>query len=192
MLLSLAALALAEPSPAPHERAEVHAPAPPPPAVHARASHRPPPPRHRRAAPTHRPPPEPQNDVSIVLNVVDAPGPMLSVGGELALTRQASLDLHGGLGSYGGLGLYEVGGDVRGYFAGDFDRGLFLSGGVGLANTTPTALGSAATVVGGDLGGKVTLPAGLTLEGSVGLAAYMAEEVGVLSPTLKLGVGWSF
>lgn len=156
------------------------------------ASHRRPPPRERRPPPRREAAEPRTHHLSLTIDLVDLPGPLVTGGAELALTPRASLVGHGGLGGNEGIALYEIGADVRGYFAGDFDRGLYVSGGIGLTNAMPLAPGLTATTYEGDLGGKVTLPVGLTLEGAVGLAAYTAPELGVLSPTLKVGVGWSF
>jgi hypothetical protein len=137
-------------------------------------------------------PAAPDNNVSVMVNALNVPAPLLSVSAEGALGRKVGLVGTGGLGFAQDVALYDVGADLRGYVIGDFDRGLFLSGGVGTTNFTPVSAGVSSLTIDGAVGAKFTFDFGLTLDGSIGVAAYTNEQLGVVSPTAKIGVGWSF
>ena len=151
----------------------------------------PPGPRHRRAAP-HRPPPAPDNHATISVNLLDIPAPLLSAEGEFAVGRRAGLAIGGGFGIGDTGALYRANGDLRGYFVGDFDRGWFVEAGGGVTNFTPLTMGEQAGIVSADIGGKYTFTPGFTILGSVGAAFYGTGDLGFVSPTAKIGLGWSF
>lgn len=162
-------------------------PPPPPPRVHHHS--------HVEVVEAEAPAPRPRapdNDVSILVNLVDVPVPLLSGGVEFALGRKLGLAGTVGVGFSDTGALYDAGADLRGYLLGDFDRGLFVGGGLGVTNLTPVSVGVDATTFDGFVGGKYTFRGGLTFEAALGAEAYTTETIGVLSPTAKVGVGWSF
>ncbi len=165
-------------------RPRVHRYAPPP----YRYAPPPPPPPATRAAPA----PAGDHDVSILLNLVQAPNPLLSGQAEVALGERVALVATGGIGANEITALYDVGGAVRAYPLGDFDAGLFVSGGLGATNFTPVSAGLHAMSLDTELGGKFALAFGLTAEAAVGVSYLDTPEYGVITPTARVAVGWSF
>jgi hypothetical protein len=165
------------------------------PDAHAHPGHpprRPPPPPPREApARVERPA---EHGFSVVVNVVDAPTPLLSAGVEAALGRRASVGSTLGLGVTDRVGLYDFHVDARGYALGTFDTGLFVGAGAGVTNYTPVSYGIETPKLAAFAGGKLTLPVGLTLEASVGAEAHLdlLDEAALIAPAARVGVGWSF
>lgn len=149
-----------------------------------------PPPRHHRRA--HAEPSHAEHDVTLTIDLVELPTPLLSAGVEAGLGRRVGVGVNGGVGFYKDGALYDVGAELRGYFLGDFDTGLYVSGGGGMTNLTPLTLGDQAATVEAALGGKYTLPFGFSADASIGVAYYGMPELGLVSPTARIGVGWSF
>lgn len=150
----------------------------------------PPGPRHRRAAP--RPPPAPDNQATVSINLIDIPAPLISGDVEMALGRRAGLAVGGGFGIGDTSVLYRAQGDLRGYFLGDFDRGWFVEAGGGVTNFTPLTMGDRAGLASAAIGGKYTFTPGFTMQGSVGAAFYGTGDLGFVSPTARIALGWSF
>jgi hypothetical protein len=149
-----------------------------------------PPPRHHRRADVAPAPPE--RNVTLTVDLVDLPMPLLSAGVELGVGRRVGLGVNGGVGFYPQGALYDVGAEVRGYFLGDFDVGLYVGAGGGTTNLTPLTLGDQAVTAEATLGAKYTFPVGFSADMSVGVAYYGMPELGLVSPTGRIGVGWSF
>ena len=151
----------------------------------------PPPAREQRSTARVRRP-DPTHDVAVTVNVVDMPTPLLSANVELALGRKVGLLGTGGVGVASTGALYDLGADVRGYFVGDFDRGIFVGGGAGVTNLSPFAMGAPAGTLDVFVGAKFTASFGLTADVAVGVEAAGHQEIGGIYPTAKVGVGWAF
>lgn len=163
-------------------------PAPPPPPRYRRPPPPPPPPpvavHHARPADTH--------DVSLTLSATHLTVPMAAATAEFSLGDRGGIGVTGGLGAYQGAMLVELGGELRGYAVGDFDRGLYL--GVGARGTSvpfyqPTDLSAAGAVF---VGGKYTFAVPITLDLQLGPQLVANDDALVLGPYIKAGVGVSF
>lgn len=159
-----------------------------------RPYHRPPPP----PPPRHRRPVAPavvetvDHNVTLSLSALPLAMPMLELSGEARLADKASLGLIGGMGTLSGIPRFELGAQARGYFAGDFDRGLALGvegryGNLSLGDRSDRVL-----AVGPVLAAKYTGRVPLTVEGQLGLAYVQAQQWGGIEPIVRLNFGWSF
>lgn len=157
-----------------------HRPPPPPP-----PPRRPPPPPPPRPAPKA----DPGHDLSLTLSTTDLGYGLLTGNLEARLAPEVSL---GGTLGLGGWGRYRLGGELRGYVVGNFDRGLFLGAGVESTNVGWFDLDGGAVGVSGFGGAKLALPPGFTLEGKLGVEALGDGAVGYLQPVAALNLGWSF
>lgn len=165
------------------ESHRAHRPPPPPP-----PPRRPPPPPPPRPAP----PADPVHEVSLTLSATDLAFGLLTGNLEARLAPEVSLVGTLGLGSDGQQGRYRLGGELRGYVVGDFDRGLFLGAGVEATNVGWFDLDGGATGLSGFGGAKLTLPVGLTLEGKLGVEGLGDGRFGYLQPVAAVNLGWSF
>lgn len=163
-----------------------------------RPIHRPPY-RGYRAPPRHQPP-EPERSpvasthhVSLTASVLDPAVGAFGLGAEFRATPQLGVGLEGALGSNGEIGLYRVGVDVRQYFVGNFDTGLFVGVGVDAGNYHFFAPIEPNVAVGPTLGAKFTVPViPITLSGSVGADLVVSDTRLMVAPSLAASVGFSF
>lgn len=163
----------------------------------------PPPPPYRRYGPPPRrrpapPPPAPApvqselHDVSLSVSALHLSLPMAAIDGDIRLAPRASLNLTGGLGSHSGETLFDVGAQVRGYAAGDFDRGLYLGVGARYTDVPFYELSDNAVALDAVVGVKYTFDVPLTLDAQVGPQFVNSAAWRALGPMVKLNVGWSF
>lgn len=150
-----------------------------------------PPPRERSHAKVRREK-DVDHAVSVLVTVIDIPAPLFAASAEVALGRNVGLLGSGGIGfsEYGAL--YDLGGDVRLYAAGDFDTGVFVGGGAGVTNISPFAMNDRAVTFEAFVGAKHASRIGLTGEVTVGVEAANHADIGGLYPKVTFGLGWSF
>jgi hypothetical protein len=117
---------------------------------------------------------------------------MAEVNAEFRLGTNGGLGVTGGLGASGGQSLYELGTELRGYAAGNFDRGVFLAVGGRLTDVpfyAPTDSAFAGDVA---VGGKYTFDVPLTLEAEVGPQLVASRDWHAFGPMVKVNLGFSF
>lgn len=147
----------------------------------------PPPPRHPVEASVSA-----THNVSLSISALPLTLPMLELSAEARLTPKSSLSLIGGLGGYQGVPRYELGAQARGYFLGDFDRGIALGLEGRYSNLSIGSIVEPTVAVGPMLAAKYTGRVPLMLEGQLGLAYVQGSGWGGLEPIGRVNVGWSF
>lgn len=159
-----------------------------------RPAHRPyrAPPRHQPAEP-ERAPVAATHTVSLTASALDPAVGAFGLGAEFSATPHLGVGLEGALGSNGQVGLYRVGVDLRQYFVGNFDTGLFVGVGVDAGNYHFFAPTEPNVAVGPTLGAKFTLPVvPITFSGSIGADLVVSSHRTLVAPSLAASVGFSF
>lgn len=147
--------------------------------------HQPVEPEHVNEASTHT--------VSLTASALDPAVGAFGLGAEFRATPHVGVGLEGALGSNGQVGLYRVGVDVRQYFVGNFDTGLFVGVGADAGNYHFFAPTEPNLAVGPTLGAKFTVPVvPITLSGSIGADLIVSSSRMMVAPTVAASVGFSF
>jgi hypothetical protein len=117
---------------------------------------------------------------------------MIGGSAEFRASDNVGIAVNGGLASEFGVGIYDIGAEARLYGVGDFSRGLFLAADLGTTDADPIQIGESMARVGGWAGGKLAFRGGLTIEGALGVQAYLNDTHGVIGPAANVGLGFSF
>lgn len=156
-------------------------------------------PRHHRPAPRREPPPperpavQSTHQVSVTASVLDPAVGAFGLGAEFRATPKTGVGVEGALGSNGEVGLYRFGVDVRQYFVGNFDTGLFVGLGADVGNYHFFAPIEPNVAFGPTIGAKFTVPVvPITLSGSVGADLVASDTRLVVAPSVAASVGFSF
>ncbi len=130
--------------------------------------------------------------VALTISPLHLITPLVELTGEFKLKEKMSLAAIGGLGRSAGVNLWELGGQARYYFLGDFADGLLLGAEVLYVNASYGGASANGFSPGVMAGGKTTFDFGLVLDGQVGGAWFQSGGGGSVGLLLNLNVGWAF
>lgn len=133
-----------------------------------------------------------ERKVSVTVSPLHLVVPMVELTGEFRLDDKVGLAAIGGVGSSAGVALWELGGQARYYFLGDFADGLLVGAEVLYAKASLGGASANGLSPGVMAGGKTTFDFGLVLEAQAGGAWFQSGGGGSLGLLLNANLGWAF
>lgn len=133
-----------------------------------------------------------EKDVTLSLSPLHFAMGMVGLNGEFRVSDDVGLSLGGALGADDLGTLYDINAQIKGYAAGDFDRGLSLGMEVRYGNADLFWVHGPAWAIGPVIGAKYTFDGGFTVEGQVGGEFVNGDGFVALAPTANLNLGFSF
>ena len=130
--------------------------------------------------------------VSITLSPLHLTVPLVELTGEFKVDDKVGLAAIGGVGSSAGVALWELGGQARYYFLGDFADGLLVGAEVLYAKASLGGASANGLSPGVMAGGKTTFGFGMVVEAQAGGAWFQSGGGGNVGLLLNVNLGWSF
>lgn len=135
---------------------------------------------------------ERDHDVSVTVSPIHLAFPMVELTGEFALSDKGSAAAIVGIGETQGVSVWEVGGQGRYYFLGNFSRGVGFGGEVLYVGASSGGYSASGAAVGPFVAGKYAFGFGLTGDLALGAQVVGIGGTSGVIPLININVGWSF